>query len=532
MPWFRLNRGSRSPAEIMTAYDEVLYPSYTHSQTHPDVLATLATLFGMTPRPVDRCRVLELGCGNGSNLVPMAAGLPGSEFVGIDLAARPVAAGQADIAALGLKNIRLEAGDLGGIDAAWGRFDYIIAHGLYSWVPPQVRDRLMAVCRNRLADQGVAFVSYHAYPGAHINMMLREMLLFHTRDVEAPAERINQAFALMQFLAGASESMDAYHQWLRAEAGHALKRDRNHLFHDDLAEINDPVYFHEFVGHAARHDLQFLAEADFFTSSDNTFSAPTRKTLDQLAAKRLVRGQYLDFLTCRRFRLTLLCRREVDLPPEPLAERLAGFQVSAHRQNNWAAADLRPGAVVTFTARDDARIQTDFPLGKAALSLLAAAWPFSVQIESLVERARQHLLAADIIPPDAAEARTALFGFILELYRAGFLLLRTLAPGCVTTVSERPQAAPLVRWQAAHGRSVTSAFHSAVQIQDELGIHLLALLDGTRDFATLAGEMHRFLEEKGALKNETASGPELRLKVEREVRANLEKLVRIGLLVG
>jgi tRNA G46 methylase TrmB len=70
--------------QTLTAYDEVLYPSYTHNQTHPDRLATIATLFGLTPAPVERCRVLELGCGNGSNLVPMAYGLPGSEFVGID----------------------------------------------------------------------------------------------------------------------------------------------------------------------------------------------------------------------------------------------------------------------------------------------------------------------------------------------------------------------------------------------------------------------------------------------------------------
>src|SRR5438093_4154914 len=137
-----------------TTYDEVLYPSHTHSQTHPDRLATIATLFGMTPAPVDGCRVLELGCGDGGNLIPMAFGLPGSEFVGIDLAARPIGSGQALVEALGLKNITLRPLDIMQISSDFGRFDYIIAHGLYSWVPPAVQDKILAICKANLAPEG------------------------------------------------------------------------------------------------------------------------------------------------------------------------------------------------------------------------------------------------------------------------------------------------------------------------------------------------------------------------------------------
>ena len=65
------------------SYDEIPYESYPFAQSHPDRLATLATLFGMKPQPIDDCRVLELGCASGGNLIPMAACLPGSKFVGI-----------------------------------------------------------------------------------------------------------------------------------------------------------------------------------------------------------------------------------------------------------------------------------------------------------------------------------------------------------------------------------------------------------------------------------------------------------------
>ena len=112
-----------------TYYDVVAYPPGSYRQSHPDRLATLATLLGMDVAPVGACRVLEVGCGDGSNLIPMAVGLPGSEFFGVDLAAAPIARGNAVIAAAGLGNVRLEALDLMAFPEDAGTFEYIVAHG-------------------------------------------------------------------------------------------------------------------------------------------------------------------------------------------------------------------------------------------------------------------------------------------------------------------------------------------------------------------------------------------------------------------
>src|SRR2546423_1022358 len=121
--------------QSLTAYDHVLYPSLAHVQTHPDRLATIAALFGMQTAPVEKCRVLELGCGDGTNLISMAYGLPNSEFVGIDAAGRAIAAGNEMIRDLSLHNVRLEQLDLVKFAAEGNPFEYIIAHGVYSWVP-------------------------------------------------------------------------------------------------------------------------------------------------------------------------------------------------------------------------------------------------------------------------------------------------------------------------------------------------------------------------------------------------------------
>ena len=135
-------------------YDQVSYRTFPRRQTHPDRLAAIARFFGMKPAPVAACRVLEIGCGNGANLIPLAYYLPESRFTGIDLAAAPIAAACAMAGELGLSNIDLSVADLRDLGPEMGEFDYIFAHGLYSWIPAEVRDRLLAVCRERLAPRG------------------------------------------------------------------------------------------------------------------------------------------------------------------------------------------------------------------------------------------------------------------------------------------------------------------------------------------------------------------------------------------
>ena len=167
-------------------YDVVPYPGFSYPDTHPDHLAAMAILHGLAPAPVDRCRVLEVACNEGANLIPMAYAIPKSEFIGFDLADLPVERGQQRIRALGLANIRLFQGNLLEAGAELGRFDYIIAHGIYSWVPEPVRNRLLALCHELLTPHGVAFVSYAALPGGHLRNMLREIMLHGAQGHRRP----------------------------------------------------------------------------------------------------------------------------------------------------------------------------------------------------------------------------------------------------------------------------------------------------------------------------------------------------------
>ena len=232
------------PESAPNAYDEMPYINKAFPQTHPDRLAALARLFGVESADVETCRVLELGCASGDNLIPMALGLPGATFLGLDYSPRQVADGQRSIDALGLANIELRHADIADVDAAWGSFDYIVAHGIYSWVPAPIRAKVLAICRQNLAPNGVAFVSYNTYPGWRQREMVRDIMLYHSAPIPGAQEKVKQARALLDFLAQNVPADTAYGTALRQEVEHLRSEDDAYVFHDHLEQDNQPVYFH------------------------------------------------------------------------------------------------------------------------------------------------------------------------------------------------------------------------------------------------------------------------------------------------
>ena len=407
-------------------YDQVAYRTFPRPETHPDRLAAIGRLFGMMPALPAACRVLEIGCGDGGDLIPLAYHLPQSRFTGIDLAAGPLAAAGAVARDLAIQNIDLRAADLRDLCARDGEFDYIFAHGLYSWIPADVRDRLLGVCRERLAPQGVAFISYNVYPGRYPRQMIRDILLYHIRTLVEPAARIAAARRLLQ-------------QLDHPEAASLREQNDDVLFHDDLAPVNDPVWFREFAAHAERHGLQYLGEAGS--------PAPWE------AGDAIEREQFADFLHRRRFRHTLVCRAEISL------DRAAG-----------------PARMDTFLFSENPRAQPvagGDPAVEAVIQALHDTAPLPARFEELVPYAR-----------GAPAAREILFA----LLKTGCIHLHVHDFPCQEAVAAKPRSSRLARYQAARGGNVTNACHLPVEL-DPIARHLVGLLYGTRTHARIAREL-------------------------------------------
>src|SRR6516162_3678009 len=189
----------------LVSYEQVPYESFAVPASHPDNLASQATLFGLNPPPPQTARILELGCGTGANLIAIADSLPGARCVGLDLSPSHVAVGREQVRALGLTNVELRSGSILDVGPVWGTFDYILCHGVYSWVPPPVQDHLLTICARNLAPDGVAYVSYNVYPGWHISGLIRDMVNYHGRRFLDPRERVDQVRAFLDFLTGLVE---------------------------------------------------------------------------------------------------------------------------------------------------------------------------------------------------------------------------------------------------------------------------------------------------------------------------------------
>jgi methyltransferase-like protein/2-polyprenyl-3-methyl-5-hydroxy-6-metoxy-1,4-benzoquinol methylase len=493
-----MEQSKASTAEL-TPYDEVAYPTFPHSATHPDRLATIATQFGMKPAPVERCRVLELGCSTGANLLPMAVTLPESEFVGVDSAGKPIARGKAMVEALGLKNITLRHLDLLEMAADYGQFDYIIVHGLYAWVPAAVRDQILAICKGSLQPQGIAYVSYNTFPGCYSRLMVREMMLFHNRDFHDPQQQMQQAITLLKLLANSRMDPQIYTKVLQDEFERMSKRSREGLYHDELAEVFQPVYFHQFMEHAQRHELQLLGEADFFEMHTGGLTPQAREVLEKISDDLILREQYLDFMCGRAFRKTLLCHKDVPLDRSGKSASVRSYYVSSQARPNSPAPDFSPETKETFTGGSGAELTTANPLARALLWYLIESQPQRIPFEKLVTevecRARRGL---GFVPKPEQDSASELADFVWLTYSAGLLDLHVYVPPFATRVSERPVASPLARLEARDGDVITTLHHRSLHLGDSLQRGLVMLVDGTRDHDALRKDLLR-LFESGAL---------------------------------
>ena len=137
----------------------------------------------MTPPKIETSRVLELGCASGGNLIPHAVNYPKGQYVGVDLSKTQIDSGLEQVKSLGLKNIELKCCSITDIDESFGKFDYIICHGVISWVPDFVRDKIFEISSKNLSKNGIAYISYNTLPGWNMVRSIRDMMLYHAKDL-------------------------------------------------------------------------------------------------------------------------------------------------------------------------------------------------------------------------------------------------------------------------------------------------------------------------------------------------------------
>ncbi|MFC5743258.1 methyltransferase regulatory domain-containing protein [Dyella tabacisoli] len=464
--------------QISKAYDDLPYTSSAFPQSTPEHLRATAHLFGLDAPPLEHARVLELGCAAGGNIIPFAIRHPGAKVVGVDLSQVQIKAGQRAIQAMGLDNIHLIHSSINDLDKNFGQFDYIICHGVYSWVPEEVREAILRVSQACLSPEGLAYISYNVYPGWKAKEIVRDAMLLRGGTRDNPAEKLAYARGMIDFLHDMAREGSVLKKVMDENIEIIRHGHPNYLVHEFLELCNAPCYFRDFVAAAGRHGLSYLAEADIASMfASNYHPSAAQPLLRECDNSQQTLEQLLDFLTNRTFRQTLLVHtaRAADIRYRIDNERIRNFHIGGRFSSPENPHE-------SWHSEHGVTIDAPTEIVQKIMRSLTAAWPSTMPVSVLVSEvgANEH----------------EVLNFIQRLIIASAIRFRLDRVSVPKQTSEHPLVPePLRRLGLFQGseRPPISLFNLWHETIAQLGVveqTLLPLLDGQRDINELSAAIH------------------------------------------
>ena len=512
----------RSQNRTASEYDNLPYPSLPVSSCHPSSLAASLSLFNVSPPRIVDGNVLELGCASGGNLIPLAAQFPNASFVGIDISEVHVTAARARIAQLGLKNIAIHQGDLTIVDLKKSVFDFILCHGVFSWVPRQTQDAVFSLCNKHLSPEGAAVISFNVLPGWHLRRVIRDICLLHAGTEGKPAERARRARQAIVDIASVARGSDLYSTLLRKEAQQLVQRPLGYIMGEFLAETNLPCHFTEFYVRAKQSGLGYVCDADISAALPDNLAPAMAETIHKLARGNVgAMQQQIDLFTGRPFRSAILVRDgrqpQAVQPIDPTKLRALHFA-------GELSPDRRPEAKAdpAFVDAGGRKVTPGDARSHAILSRLAAAFPSTVNMSELMHGEQP-----------SVEGEQAAFKTLLNL------IFKGQAAAFATPLRVgRGEQANLIAWSisrldaAAAQPWITSQHHRAIRNFAVLSL-LLPHMDGTRTREDLQAVLETAILN-GSLKVPPRKNgtPERPVSASRELNVAIGYAARNGLLVA
>ncbi|MCZ6155992.1 class I SAM-dependent methyltransferase [Campylobacter ureolyticus] len=298
--------------DVKKSYDDVPYMSKVYKESLPENSYLAGLLYGLKMSEIGSARVLELACSMGGNIIPFALNHKNAKVVGVDISSIHIQKAKNLANELNITNIEFYEKNILDIDKSFGEFDYIIAHGVYSWVSDDIKDKILQIFDECLAPNGVAYLSYNTYPGWKGKEILRDIMLYRMEDKEQnnPDLKLELGFDTLAFLKNnsvpgiAKTAIDEYYDDLKL-------RSKSYILHEYFEETNRPNYFYEVVNSAKKHNLEFLSEANFKNSVFPPIADELKKALNNECKGDRVRfEQFIDFITDGVFRRSLFVKNE------------------------------------------------------------------------------------------------------------------------------------------------------------------------------------------------------------------------------
>ncbi len=473
----------------MQPQESYSYESEAIPESHPARLLAIATLFGLNAPSLESAKILEVGCSSANNLLPLASVLPGARFTGIDRDSIAIEKGEGSRKQLGLTNVSLISGDFREIEEQLGEFDVIIAHGLYSWIDSDAQESLLEFCEQHLATNGILYLSYNTFPGWHLRLGLREMMLSAANSSPPGETSVSSGSGVRDRLYRARQFAGSFRLALQrnpSRMGDALIEQLLlletfpdwFLMHDMLGEENHPTYFTALVERAGDAGLRYLGDAELRKMAPVDIDSETVSQLSASQPGMVELEQTLDYLRMESFRRSLFCKAESKVLHHEAIGKIPGLLLQCPLRESTEGTE----SSVVFLGPARARLETSDPVVVAALRYLSSEYPRAVSYAELKSALPQ--AGASPENPDAVLTQ-ALFRCLV----AGLVYPWSWSPPVTGAVTDKPEAFPFARESAAResGAPIVSLIHGTVNLSAKER-KFLALLDGTRSVAQLETE--------------------------------------------
>lgn len=464
---------------MISVYDKVHYKGTIIPNTFPDHLALSAVWYNNRYSLLQRFHLTELGCGDGANLLPIAFYHPDSTFIGIDNAESELNRASEGARQIGLQNVQFLQKDICDLDTAdFTPCDYIIAHGLYSWVSDDTRESILQFCQNCLSPTGLAYISYNAQPGWASRGLVRDILLRSGLVQKAAIEdKASKAMEVASQLLDTLPSRDyAYAALLADELQRVRDGQAFYVFHEYLEEFNEGFWLRDFVERARKNDLNYVCDAQF-SQWEGQIPKELRLTLSLRDLEPIEQEETADLLCNRYFHASILCRDDAPREPRSHQEILEQVYIACSLRADPDPFDLTEGVVELFIDDHGQEITLDSSITKAAVVLLAAQWPAGMQLKTLLQKASKLLIEHGCEVLD--KAQTQLVEELITLFEAGAINLRLKELNYNMIAPECPKIHALARYEIEHREALTSPYHLSLTLNSQM-LEVVRVMDGSK----------------------------------------------------
>ncbi|HET8996046.1 MAG TPA: class I SAM-dependent methyltransferase [Acetobacteraceae bacterium] len=299
---------------------DVVYTSNFHRETTPAWLSTTALLLGHRPPSLAApFRYADLGCGNGLTALVVAATSPQAEVWGFDFNPAHIETARHLAARAGLGNVRFVEtafADLAALPPdGLPEFDFMVSHGVASWIAPEHRRHMQAVIRQRLRPGGLAYLSYNVTAGWSSMVPLRKLMRMLAEASPARADQAAvEALDMIDRLKAAGALFFANNPGLEPRLQDMRRQDPRYIAHEFLNQDWHPLSFADIASEMAECKCSYIGSA---TLTENIDAASVPPEMVQILAESrdpVLRETLRDLASCQGFRRDLYRRGITPIP--------------------------------------------------------------------------------------------------------------------------------------------------------------------------------------------------------------------------